>query len=212
VTKAVIFDFDGTIADSFQVFVKAIEVVLKRKQPLSDTEIAGLRSSSTLSVMRQLGVRKWQLPYLGLKGRREILNHMADVEIFDGISDVLNELYNSEHKLFIVSSNSQEAILTFLERYKLENTIERIYANVSIFGKAKVLKKLLRKEGLLADECVYVGDEIRDVEAAAKAQIRCIAVTWGYRSVNNLKAYGTKDIVSSPKDLFERIGAPGPLN
>jgi phosphoglycolate phosphatase len=171
VVKAVIFDFDGTIANSFEVFVRAIEVVLRRK-PFTAFEIKELRQYSMPVV-----IKKWQLPMLVIKGRDEVDRHMDDVVVFKDIPEALAELSHEGYGLYIVSSHAPEGIQTFMDKYQLS---QHKYKNI---------------------ECVFVGDEVRDVQAAKKSGMKCIAVGWGFNTLDALNAHKPSCLVNKPADL-----------
>src|SRR5579884_2984879 len=188
VIRALIFDFDGTIADSFEVFVRSIEIVLKR-EPFTASEIKELRQYSMPEVGKKLNIKKWQLPMLVIKGRREVDRHMDDVTVFKGIPEMLADLSGHGHKLYIVSSHAPAGIQAFLDKHQLSQYFSGIYGNVSLLGKAKTLKKLQRQHGFTNSECIFVGDEVRDIQAARKAGVECIAVSWGFNMLTVLKAH-----------------------
>ena len=203
--KAVIFDFDGTIADSFEIFLESLQEVLKRPKPLTPDEIAELRGSSIREIINKLKVKKWQLPTLVIKGRRTVARKMGRVEVFSGMPDTISKLNQSNYKLFILSTNDKNAVDDFLRRYKLEDYFNGTFAGTSIFGKAKRLKSLLANEDLVANRCIYIGDETRDVEAAKEAGMKCIAVEWGYSAPETLKSYNPDIIASNPSDLVAAV-------
>lgn len=201
---AIIFDFDGTIADSFAiVFLEVVQTVTKRP-PLTSEEIEELRSSSMKAALKKLGIKPWQVPLFVMKGRREVGARMERIHAFDGMPDVLKDLA-SHHSVYILSTNSQENITAFLKKYQVSEYITRIYGDIGLAGKAKALKKLLATETLSPRDCVYVGDEIRDIEAAKKAGLRCIAVSWGYNNADALRLYEPDGMVDSPQDLLKAI-------
>lgn len=202
--KAVIFDFDGTIADSFKVFIDALQTVIKRRQ-LTASEISDLRKSSLQEIIKKLGVKKWQLPWLATKGRREIGKHMDGVEAFDGMPEIIKELSRLDYKLYILSTNAAGNITDFLEKYKLSPYITRTYGNIGLRGKVKSLKKLRKNEGFSAAECLYIGDETRDIEAATKTHTKCIAVTWGFSNPETLKSYKPSTVVDKPRNLVRAV-------
>lgn len=202
--KAIIFDFDGTIADSFEASVHTVEVVLKRK-PFTATEIKELRQSSMPEVMKKLNIKKWQLPLLVMKGRREIDKHMDDVEIFTGLPEVLAKLSDKGYELYIVSTHAPEGIETFLNKYHINGYFSDIYGNVSLLGKTKTLRRLQRQHRLMSSECIFVGDEVRDIQAARKAGLQCIAVGWGFNAPDVLKAHNPTLFASSPAELIRNL-------
>jgi phosphoglycolate phosphatase len=203
--RAVALDFDGTIADSFEVFVAAINTVIKREHPLTPHTIADLRQYPLPEVMQRLGVRRWQLPLLVIRGRREIDKNMETVRPFPGVPQALKALSSTGAKLYIVTSHSEHSVAQFLKEYHLDAYISRVYGSVSLFGKPKALKKLQRQEGITADEIVYVGDEIRDIQAAAKAHMRCAAVGWGFNAAEALASQHPNALVYKPEDLAHVI-------
>lgn len=203
--KAIIFDFDGTIADSFEVFVNVLQQIIKRNHPLTYAEIEDLRSSSLNEIIKKLGVKKWQIPFLLVSGKREIKKQMYKVKVFDGLAQVLNELDSRGFKIYILSTNAESSIREFLLKHKLNNFITGIYADIGLWGKALSLSKLQRREKLTKEECVYIGDETRDIEAAKKAQIKCIAVAWGFSSPEALKSSQPSAIVNIPKDIIKMM-------
>lgn len=202
--KAIIFDFDGTLADSFEVFVHSIEVVLKRK-PFTASEIKELRQYSMPEVMKKLNIKKWQLPTLVIKGRRELDRHMDDVTAFKEIPETLANLSDGGYLLYIVSSHAPDGIETFLGKYHVDQYFSGIYGNVSLLGKAKTLKKLQRQHALTSGECIFVGDEVRDIEAARKAGMKCMAVGWGFNAPETLSAHHPAMLARSPGDLIRNI-------
>lgn len=202
--KAVIFDFDGTIADSFGIFVQVVAVLLKR-QPLSEAEIADLRKHAMPVVIKKLGVRKWQLPRLVIKGRREVDRRMSGVAPFSGIPEVLERLAEQGYQLSIVSSHAPEGIMAFLDAYELRQFFTDIYGSVGLLSKPKTLKKLQKQHGFAAKECVFVGDEVRDVEAAHRAGMHCIAVGWGFNTEETLKGHHPSLLVHTPIELLQKL-------
>lgn len=202
--KAIAFDFDGTIADSFPIFVKAVDYTLNR-QPFTPKEVEDLRQHSALEVIKILNIKKWQAPWLVIKGSREIDRHQKDITIFAGIAEVLEQLSQQNYRLYIVSSHSQKGIELFLNRYNLTGYFDQIYAKVWLIDKSKALKKLLRESDLSPDECVFVGDEVRDIEAAKKVGTHSIAVTWGFNAPASLKSHSPDHLVVSPNEIIEAV-------
>jgi len=198
--KALAFDFDGTIANSFHVFVHGVESALKRK-PFTPEEVEELRQYSARDVVRVLKIRWWRLPFLLAKGTREIDRHQDNITIFPAMTEVLTALHRQGYKLYIVSSHSKKGIELFLERYGLASTFDHIYGKAGLFGKPRALKRLRTQFNYLASDCVFVGDEIRDIEAAKKAGMRCVSVSWGFNTAASLTANSPNAIIAKPTEL-----------
>ena len=78
-----------------------------------------------------------------------------------------------------------------------------MYVDTSIFGKHTTLKRLIKKYDLVKKEVIYIGDEIRDIEACKKAGIECIVVTWGYNSRKALQQQNPDYMIDRPADLLK---------
>lgn len=197
--KAVAFDFDGTIADSFPVFLRGVEYTLNRT--FSPEEVKDLSRYSAREALKIVNVKLWQVPYLGAKLTRELDRHQSEITIFPGMADALKTLRLQGYKLYIVSSHSKQGIMDFLKQYNLEGTFDHMYSKIGLFGKPAALKKLQKRFKYAASECAYVGDEIRDVEAAKKAGVQCISVSWGYNAVDAIRAHNPSAVIDKPSDL-----------
>lgn len=88
---SVIFDFDGTIANSAVIFVEMFAGLLGRS-PLSMSEREKLRNMGLSESIQYLDIKKWRLPFIIYRGRIKILKRMGQVEIFPGMTDVIRAL------------------------------------------------------------------------------------------------------------------------
>jgi phosphoglycolate phosphatase len=132
--------------------------------------------------------------------RKATTQKINQVSAFEGMPTAIEELAQGL-PLFILSSNSHEAITDFLGRYELENCFRDVQTGSSLFGKAKKLSSLIKKKGLIKGQCLYVGDETRDIEAAHTVGIKCLAVGWGYSTPEALKKYKPDFLISNPSEL-----------
>jgi phosphoglycolate phosphatase len=198
----IIFDFDGTIADSFEVIVSIIKKLTNVKDGFDETTVNELRQKPIKSTMKRLKVHSWQLPILLLRGRLMMRRRINEIKLFNGMAKTIEELHAEGHNLFIVSSNSPHNVTEFLKEHRLEKTFVDIEGNVSLFAKEKALIKLMKKNSLNSRETWYVGDELRDIEAAVSVEIRSIAVTWGFTDKESLATGQPTAIVDKPTDIM----------
>jgi len=80
-----------------------------------------------------------------------------------------------------------------------------VYSGRAVFGKSRLLKKLMKDKTIPHKNPIYIGDEIRDVDAAKKAGITVIGVTWGYNTKNALSTSHPDHIVDKPEELMDII-------
>lgn len=198
---AIIFDFDGTIADSFDYIANFLAVDAGRP-PLTAPEKQELRGQSMATIGRQFGHSWWRLIRLFFKGRQRMHKVIGKVRPFEGMSDVIKKLHAEGHELFILSHNTVDNIHTFLHHYELHKYFLEVYGGVGLFGKGQALKNLLKEQNLEKENALYVGDEVRDVKAAKSAKIRIIAVTWGFARPSDLEALQPTATAEHPNDII----------
>lgn len=202
--KAVIFDFDGTIADSFAVFVETLQEIVKRPELLTPQEVKQLRGLTTRQIITHLHIRWWELPRLVIHGRRIIAQKIGRVPVFPGMAELIRQLNTDGYKVYIVSSNDQTAIQLFLHKHDLAPFIQSV-TTTGLNNKARHIRRLLQRHRLAPDHCVYIGDEIRDMQAAHKARVGSIAVSWGYNTKQALADTRPSFVVDTPKELSVAI-------
>jgi phosphoglycolate phosphatase-like HAD superfamily hydrolase len=150
---------------------------------------------------RHLGYSWWQLPFLLVRGRRKMNGVIRQLQPFDGVSAVIRGLHSDGHKLFIVSSNSARNIRDFLRHHDLQGNFLEISGGIGLFGKAGALRRLLKKHRLQPADAVYIGDELRDVQAAKSIKLPVIAVSWGFARTIDLEALRPTALAKAPADL-----------
>jgi HAD superfamily hydrolase (TIGR01549 family) len=201
--KAIIFDMDGTIADSFD-YVSDFLVTEAKLAPLSDAQKRALRGLSMRDMARKLGYHWWDAPKLFIRGRQRMRRSIQakHLQSFAGMSEVIYKLHDDGHELFILSTNSARNVHHFLNDQKIHKYFLEIYAGVGVFNKAPGLRRLLKDQRLRTEEVIYVGDELRDIEAAQSVGIRTVAVTWGFANRDELVAVRPTALADTPAELI----------
>ncbi len=204
--STVIFDFDGTIADSFGLAVDIFHQAVDRENRFGRKDLEELRALPARQVIKRVGVRWWQVPYLLTKGRKLMKIRISEVHPFAKVLPVLEALHKDNHDLMILTSNSPQNVEKFLRDHRLTGYFSHIYGNAGLFGKAVKLRKIVRDNHLHMSQCWYVGDEVRDITASHTAKMRCIAVSWGYNTAPVLKSAKPFRLIEQPKELLDIIG------
>lgn len=202
--KNVIFDFDGTLADSLPL-VMDLFYKWSKLGPLPDKTIQTLRNKSIKEVLVYFKIPMWKVPGLLVKGRVDLGRRLAEVPLFTGMDSVIEKLHSEGNQIFLMSSNSSVNVANFLKNNKIDGYFTEVYGNAGIFGKASVMKRIIQKYRLNPKDCYSIGDEIRDIEAAKKAGITSIAVRWGYNGEQILKAHKPDHFAAKPADLIKII-------
>jgi len=204
--KVVIFDFDGTLADSFPWFAQAANSLadVYSFKRIEQSEVEALRSSSARQIVRQLGVPLWKLPLIARDMRRLNAENIDRISLFAGVDDMLRELAKRGVTLAIVSSNSYANVRRVLGA-ELAGLISYYECGASIFGKRSRFRRIREQSGALPHEILCVGDEIRDWEAAAKEQLPFGAVAWGFTHIAALETHAPAEVFLRVDDITERV-------
>jgi len=202
--KTVILDFDGTIVDTFGVVLDMLDHISDEMglKKLDKGQAKKLRDKTAREIMEFFEVSIFQVPFVMRKLRVMFGDHLSEVKLISGMSEVLFELKDRGYRLAVVSSNNKDNVEKLLAREGFSELFDFVVTGGGIWGKDKVLKKVLREHKLKHSEVVYVGDETRDIEASRKVKIDIIAVSWGFDSSRLLKKHAPSLLIDSPKEIL----------
>ena len=203
--KYIIFDFDGTVANTLPHLISIGEEVLNVQ--VDKSEIEDLRNTPAKQIIRKFKVPIYKIPRLLVQGRKMFTEHIHEIEPVEGLVPVIKELHKKGYHMQIISSNSVGNIQIFLEQHKLRIYFTQIHGSVGLFSKAQAIRKVIRSQKLPLDQCVYIGDEVRDIEAAHKVGIKVIAVTSGLNGEKILTKTKPDFLAHSPKEIIPALKA-----
>jgi phosphoglycolate phosphatase len=210
--KALLFDFDGTIADSSVGIIASLTYAL---------EINGVGADVTEEKIKN-AIGPPLLPLI-----ERVLDGKADEKMTKAIAVSYREHYSAKglfmaelyedvekalislstkYLLFVVSSKPKE----FLEKLMLKMGIIKYFKGVYGPGlgltplkKAQLVKVCLDENNLKADECIMIGDKAEDVEAAKTNGVKTAGVLYGFGMASELKIAGAACLVEKPYDLMK---------
>lgn len=201
--RLAIFDFDGTLADSFPWFCAELNGFARRHgfREVNACESEALRSRSTREIIAALNVPMWKLPVIA----RDMRAHKAaaDIKLFKGVPPALTALKGRGITLAMVSSDDEAGIRRTMGP-ETAALFEYFNCGASLFGKGAKIRKTLKAAHIAAEDAIYVGDETRDADAARQAGTRFAAALWGYASADALRACAP-DLVLTTPDAIARI-------
>jgi len=140
--KVILFDFDGTLADSFQLMHKWL-LTIADCWGFKKINFETARSMSTKDMLSYVGVKWYQLPYLTYKAKTYMKANLATVLAYPHAKETLYKLKSAGYTLIILSSNSKDNINLFLNRNQI-NVVDHIVSDSSLFGKDKVVLNFLK--------------------------------------------------------------------
>ncbi len=205
--KVILFDFDGTIADTYQAIANITNQLSTEfgYKALDSEELLLIKNLSSREIVQRSEISLFKLPFLVRRVRLELSKEIAELAPICDIDRALLNLKNQGYVLGIVTSNHQENVDIFLAKNKLNHLFRYIYSSTGIFGKHRVINQAIREHGLNKSEVIYVGDETRDIRSARKSRIPVIAVSWGFNAAQILAEYQPDYVVNNPSELLEAI-------
>jgi len=199
----VILDFDGTIADTLELAIGIYNRIAPEYNysPVGETERELFRTKKPQELLKTYGISKLKLLTMLLRIRKELSRHVPEIKPVEGMEAALREISDAGYRLGILTSNSVENVRKFLDINSLSALFDFIHSGRSLFGKDRVIRKLLNHEQLSAGRVVYIGDETRDIEASRAAGIAVIAVSWGLNRRDLLASLSPDQIADKPDEL-----------
>lgn len=202
----VIFDFDGTIANTLDSIIDILNDLSDEFgfKKIKENEVEYLRGKRPREILKHLGISIFKLPFVIRKTRREINSHIALLKPSVDLLPVLKLLKENGCALGIVTTNTEENVQNFLHANNLD-LFDFFYTAKKIFGKDRIISKIIKEMNVQKSNVYFIGDEIRDIEAGKKVGINTIAVSWGYNTKNALIKERPDYLIDSPSELEKII-------
>ena len=202
-SKFLLFDFDGTVANSIDTFFRlGNEMAAKyNKPPLTMEQFQQLSQLTMKERCRQLGIPLYKIPEFTIEILKKFRQHLASVPPVDHMFSTLVKLHQDGHRMAVLSSNSEVNIRTWLKDQNF-NYFDEVIASPGLFGKSRSISSLMKRNKLRHEDVVYIGDEVRDIDACKKSKIPIIAVTWGLDALTFLLQANPDYIAHQPSDII----------
>lgn len=204
--RLVVFDFDGTLADSMLASIRIFQEIgpgLGLK-PFDDLEAA--RRMPTRKVLKAVGCTFWKMPKIIRAFQAKAAEHAPHLKLHPGVAEALAALHARGTRLGILSSNKEANIRKCLAANGVEQLFAFVIGHPQLFGKARAIRRIRRRERIERAEFVYVGDESRDLDAARKAGVSVAAVSWGFHAPELLASMNPTYMLAHPGELLRLVG------
>lgn len=208
--QVVIFDFDGTLANSISLAIRIYNDHAAHfgSLPITESDLSLLRQlvrdKGYASALKAKHVRISRLPAMLVTISKEMRAHMAEVKPYEGVILALEELKAKGYRLGVLTSNQEHIVREFLETHQYP-LFDFIVSEKTLFGKDKALKRIIKKFALDKRGVVYVGDETRDVVACHKAGIDVIGVGWGVAGPEGFSKAKPTKLIQSPQEIVQTV-------
>jgi HAD superfamily hydrolase (TIGR01549 family) len=201
--KAIVFDFDGTIADTLAESRKIFNELAPDYgiRQVQEDEIEALRHLSLKEIVEHLKIPKRRVPVIIARGTSLMRKNMDRLQLISGMREALTEMRELTDNFGILTSNSTSNVDLFLKNHGLREMFDFISSTSKLTGKARHIRAIRKTFSLKNDEILYIGDELRDVKAAQKAKIPHVAVSWGFNSRESLANSKPTYLIDHPSEF-----------
>lgn len=212
-----VFDLDGTILNTAEDLADAVNYGLKKN---------GLETYSTEEVLKMVGNGVKNLVLRAIGDKKELFDacfkdfkeyysahYAVKTYAYKGVKEALLSLKNSGFTLGVLSNKYDAAVKGLVEIY---------YGDIFDFVSGEKegmprkpdptsLNDMIKLCGAEKKHTVYIGDSDVDVKTADNAGVKCVSVTWGFRSKNFIKDNGGYDFADTPEEMAAKIKADSGL-
>jgi phosphoglycolate phosphatase len=202
----VIFDFDGTLADSVPWMMGVMDEIAQRHgfPKITGDDLHILRGPEGASMTSRLKIPRWKLPLIARDGRRLMAANLDKISLFQGVTELFQRLRAAGVKLVMVSSNSEANVRRVLGP---DNSalIDFFECGASFFGKGRKFRKVMKRCMVAPADILCVGDEVRDVVAATETGLAFGGVTWGLSTGEALLSRGAACLFTSMDEIAQTV-------
>ena len=211
-SRVILFDFDGTLADTAADLSRPLNK-MRAARGLPQLPIEALRPHASAGARGLLGAGLGVGPeHADFKSLRdEFLRHYmdeicVDTRLFPGMDALLDGLEARGLRWGIVTNKATHLTRRIVEALALADRAACVVCGDTTPHLKPHPASLLHASGALGlapAECVYLGDDRRDIQAARAAGMPCYAVGWGYGE--DLHAWEADGVLAHPTDLIPRL-------
>jgi len=201
--KLLLFDFDGVVVDSLDVYEGTVTRCLNKiGQPImkSRADFLELFEDNFYTSLVRKGVDLTDF----MNASTDILAQVnyGEIKLFYDLIPVLAKLKVANILAIISSSNSQDINL-IMTRFHLNGYFRDILGSDVNFSKKEKILHAVDKFGTGKENTYYIGDTTGDIKEAKAVGIKTVAVSWGWHSREKLAAVGPDHLIDTPKELLK---------
>ncbi|MDA3802331.1 MAG: HAD hydrolase-like protein [Patescibacteria group bacterium] len=204
--KAIIFDYDGVIVDSFPNVFKIYQKICEKFKvncPDNIEEFRKVYGYNFYECLNNLGIKSKNHKKSSEIFKKEIINFGHS--IFPDISEVIEE-FSREYKLFLVTASYKSEAEKKLKKGGLLKYFTKLYCAEGKVRKGELMKQLIKENNINKSEIISIGDRAIDKEASNYAGIKdehIILVTYGWGL--DLNKTGKTQLAHNPKEILDKI-------
>jgi len=200
--KLLLFDFDGVVIDSLEVYEGTVrDCLMKIGQPLVKTreDFLALFEENFYEALVKKGVNL----DLFMEASVDILARIdySKIKPFPAVLPVLCQL-RERHRMVVISSSDAREIAQITERFQINGVFEEVLGSDRGFSKKEKIHYCLDKYGVKKENTYYICDTTGDIKEAKEVGIKTVAVSWGWHEKGKLLAAGPDYLIERPEELL----------
>ena len=210
--KALLFDFDGTIADSSRGIIASLKYALKKNGAGADVTDEKIKNSigppliPFIERVLEGKADEMMMKAIAVSYREHYTEEgLFMAGLYEGLENALKFL-SVKYVLFVVSSKPEEFLEKIISALGVRKYFRNIYGpglGLTPLKKAELIKACMAENNLQADECVMIGDKAEDVIAAKSNGIKTAGVLYGFGTSAELIEAGASCLIDKPDDLIK---------
>jgi phosphoglycolate phosphatase len=201
--KLLLFDFDGVLVDSLDVYEKTVTDCLKAiDRPLTRgrEEFLELFEGNFYESLVQKGIPLEKFVTASVDILSKI--NYAEMKPFDAIRPVLREL-SKHHPMIVISSNDTPTISEALRLYDFDGIFQDVLGSDFMLSKTEKILHVIKKYSATLQDIYYIGDTTGDIKEGKQAGVKTVGITWGWHSKNLMAAANPDYLFDKPEDLLQ---------
>ncbi|MFA4915361.1 MAG: HAD family hydrolase [Syntrophales bacterium] len=200
--KLFLFDFDGVLIDSLEIYERAVMQCLEKiRKPIvkNRADFMDLFDDNFYEAIVKKGIALEEYT----NASREIVAQI-DYDQMEPFYDLIPVLYElkEDNLLVVISSNESGVINKVLSRLRFDGCFKEILGSDFMYSKSEKITHAMNRFHTERDSTYYVGDTAGDVKEAKIAGVNTVAVTWGWHSRERLEAAKPDHLIDRPEELL----------
>lgn len=210
--KAIIFDYDGVIVDSFPDVHRVYQIICKQIGkdccPEDFFQFKDIYGENHAHFYNRFNFTEKERKKADQIFKKEIMKQ--DTKMFNGIAEVL-KTFHKKYRLILITSNYKDESIKKLEKFDIKKYFNEIIGKESFSGKrfekVSIIKKILKDNDYSSDNVILVGDRNIDFEEGISAGLKKILLVdygWGYNK-EKIPQSKQKSLLKKPLDLIKAV-------
>jgi phosphoglycolate phosphatase len=201
--KLFLFDFDGVLVESLDVYEKTVSLVLKKiNKPLTRgrEEFLELFEGNFYESLVKRGVDLKEF----VEASGDLLSKVdyKNMQPVLGMIPVVEELQKN-NILLVISSNDSVTIKEAIEHFQFNGNFQEVLGSDFMLSKKDKILYAINKYQIAPEEIFYIGDTTGDIKEGKQAGVKTIGVTWGWHSKEKMAAAQPDYLFDKPEDLLQ---------